>query len=280
VTRAAAPVHDPMVPRIARIRGRRREGRDIWTLDIDAGSTPIGFLPGQFNMLTAFGVGEIPISLSADPAAPDHLLHTVRRVGAVSNALTRMRPGDAVGVRGPFGTAWPLGDATGRDVLVVAGGLGLAPLRPALHQLCAHRERYGRVVLLYGSRSPRDVLFQRDLDRWQQRTAIDVRVTVDHATGDWRGNVGVVTGLVAHAVSDPQQTTAFVCGPEVMMRLSVQALRAAGIANDAIFLSMERNMKCAVALCGHCQFGSVLVCRDGAVLRYDRIGPLLAHKEV
>jgi NAD(P)H-flavin reductase len=275
----AAP--DPMMPRIGTVRGRRHDSGQVWTLTIEEQAPQAArFQPGQFNMLTAFGVGEIPVSLSGDPRAGDRLIHTVRRVGAVSRALTQMRPGDAVGLRGPFGSGWPLAEAAGRDVLMVAGGLGLAPLRPALYQLLAERKRYGRIVVLYGTRSPNDILFGRQLEAWRQRSDIDLRVTVDHAAPGWKGDVGVVTRLIARAGCDPQQSVALVCGPEVMMRLSVAALRASGIEDAAIFLSMERNMKCAVAHCGRCQFGSVLVCRDGPVFRYDRVRALLRHAEI
>lgn len=276
-----AALADPMLPRIARVCRRRRDGPQIWTLDIEEEDTAAaGFAPGQFNMLTVFGVGEVPISLSGDPAAPGRLVHTIRAVGAVSRALTELKPGDAVGLRGPFGRGWPMADTAGRDVVVVAGGLGLAPLRPALYRLMAERERYGNVVLLYGTRSPDDILFRRELESWRRRLDVDIEVTVDHALADWRGHVGVVTTLVPHAAFDPMNTIALVCGPEVMMRFAIAALRDAGVGDEAIYLSMERNMKCAVGFCGHCQFGPDFVCRDGPVVRYDRVRSLLALKEI
>jgi len=277
----ALGIADPMLPRVGRIHGRRRENHDVWTLDIRE-ETPqgTGFRPGQFNMVTVFGVGEIPISFSGDPQRPDHLIHTVRSLGPASTALTHLRPGEALGLRGPFGTGWPLAEAVGRDVVILAGGLGLAPLRPLLYQLRAERKRYGRILLLYGTRSPEDILFRRELDHALQRSNIEVHLTVDHAAAGWTGIVGVVTMLVPKRGLDPQRTVAFVCGPEVMMRLAISALRTGGLRDEAIYLSMERNMKCAVALCGRCQFHSVLVCRDGPVFRYDRLRSLLAHKEL
>ena len=238
------------------------------------------FQPGQFNMLTAFGVGEIPVSLSGNPAQPGRLIHTIRAVGAVSNALIEMRRGDAIGVRGPFGAGWPVAEADGRDVIIMAGGLGIAPLRPVLYALRAARHRYGRVVVLYGTRSPDDVLFGRELETWRRRFGMDVRITVDHAKPDWTGEVGVVTALLARIPIEPRRTTAFVCGPEVMMRASIAALGTAGVADEAIYLSLERNMKCAVAWCGRCQLGTVLVCRDGPVFRHDAVRALLAHEEL
>lgn len=270
-----------MAPRIARVRRRKRDGPDVWTLDIEIEATDAAaFTPGQFNMLTVFGVGEVPISVSGDPAEPSCLVHTVRAVGPVSTALAGLGPGEPVGLRGPFGAGWPVAESAGRDVVIVAGGLGLAPLRPALYHLLAERSRYGQIVLLYGSRSPDEILFRRELEVWRRRLDINIEVTVDHAIGDWHGHVGVVTTLIPRAAFDPQHTIALVCGPEVMMRFAIAALRDAGLADDAIYLSMERNMKCAVGLCGHCQFGTVFVCRDGPVFRYDRLRNLLAVKEI
>jgi len=275
---------DPMMPRVARVRRRRRDAPEVWTLDLEIedgnGAKSYVFAPGQFNMLTVFGVGEVPISMSGDPAEPGRLVHTVRAVGAVSVALTHLRPGGAVGLRGPFGAGWPMAEAAGRDVVIVAGGLGLAPLRPALYQLLAGRARYGKIVLLYGTRSPNDILFSRELESWRRRLDIAIEVTVDHATSAWHGHVGVVTTLIPRADFDPLHTIALVCGPEVMMRFAIAALRHAGLSNESIYLSMERNMKCAVGFCGHCQFGTVFVCRDGPVFRHDRVQSLLAVKEI
>jgi NAD(P)H-flavin reductase len=268
------------VPYIARVRRRRRDAPRVWTLDIEVQEIEPTFAPGQFNMLTVFGVGEVPISLSGDPAAPDCLVHTIRAVGPVSAALTRLSPGDTVGLRGPFGVGWPMAEAVGRDVVVVAGGLGLAPLRPALYRLLAERSRYGKIILLYGTRSPGDILFRRELESWRRRLDIDIRVTVDHADSDWHGHVGIVTTLITRAVYDPLHAIALVCGPEVMMRFAIAALCDAGIGDDSIYLSMERNMKCAIGFCGHCQLGTVFVCRDGPVFRYDRVQTLLGLKEI
>jgi NAD(P)H-flavin reductase len=271
---------DALVPSLARVLRRRRETESVWTLDMvpeDGRATP--FLPGQFSMLTAFGVGEAAVSLSGDPADPRRLVHTVRAVGAVTRALTALEVGAHVGVRGPFGAPWPLDAAEGRDVIVVAGGLGLAPLRGLLYRLVATRERYGRLQLFYGARAPEDLLYRRELDAWQRRGEIDVRVTVDHATADWAGHVGVVTTLVTHSVRDGANARAFVCGPELMMRVAVAALKDTGVGDAAIHVSLERNMKCAVAWCGRCQLGPVLLCRDGPVFRYDRIRRELAIRE-
>jgi NAD(P)H-flavin reductase len=231
-------------------------------------------------MLYAFGVGEVPISMSGDPAATDRIVHTIRGVGAVSEALAALQPNDTVGVRGPFGSSWPVNEAAGSDVLVIAGGLGLAPLRPALYHLIKHRERYGRVALLYGTRHPDDLLFREELDAWRRAPDLQVRVTVDHASLDWIGDVGVVTKLLPKIRFDPIDTVAMICGPEVMMRMTALTLEDVGVAPERIFVSLERNMKCAVGLCGHCQFGPHFVCKDGAIFRFDRIRDILNVREI
>jgi NAD(P)H-flavin reductase len=204
----------------------------------------------------------------------------VRNVGAVSAAIAKLEAGATIGVRGPFGTSWPVVAAQGADVLFVAGGLGLAPLRPAIYHVLANRPRYGRVVILFGSRNPKDMLYRRELEQWRQRLDVDIEVTVDHADADWHGNVGVVPALIRRVAFDPHDSFALVCGPEVMMRFTVSALRAEGVVSDRIYLSMERNMKCAIGLCGHCQFGPVFVCKDGPVMRFDKIAEIFAMREI
>jgi len=269
----------PLAPMPCRIRRTVAETRDTFTLELDA---PAGdaIRPGQFNMLYAFGVGEVPISASGDPARRDVLVHTIRAVGGVTRAMAGLRRGSALGVRGPYGTAWPLEAAAGRDVVVVAGGIGLAPLRPVLHAITARRREFGQVVLLYGTRTPEDVLYRRELARWPAAARITVSVTVDHATREWPGEVGVVTRLVARASFDAGRAVAFVCGPEVMIRFAVDALAQRGVAEERVFVSLERNMQCAVGHCGHCQLGPEFVCKDGPVFPYGRVRRLLALREI
>lgn len=272
---------DAGVPRLARVLRRRRELADVVTLELAAADGACGeFAPGQFNMLTAFGVGEAAISLSGDPAITDRLVHTVRAVGAVSRALAALRVGDIVGLRGPFGQPWPLEVARGGDVAIVAGGLGLAPLRPLLYRLFATRDQYRRVRLFYGARTPDSMIFRRELAAWPRRHDIEVQCTVDHAPDTWEGHVGVVTTLLTRAGLDAPRTKAFVCGPEVMMRFAAMALRACGLEERSIHVSLERNMKCAVAWCGRCQLGPLMLCRDGPVFRYDRVSHQLAVREL
>ncbi len=267
------------VPEFLPVLRRRQELPDTWTLEIAPGR-PFDFLPGQFNMLYVFGIGEVPISISGDPAQPDLLVHTVRAVGKTSEAICALGRGARLGVRGPFGMAWPVEQAAGGDIVVVAGGIGLAPLRPAIYRLIATRERYGRVSVIYGGRSPEALLYGSELRRWRGRFDIDVQVTVDSAPASWRGNLGVVTKLIARAGFEPSATTALVCGPEIMMRFAVNEFLARGVASDRVFVSMERNMKCAVGLCGHCQYGAHFVCKDGPVFAYARIERLFKVREL
>jgi anaerobic sulfite reductase subunit B len=269
----------PMRPARYLVAARRAETYDTVTLMLRAVGDPIGPpRPGQFTMLYAYGVGEVPVSVSGF-GHNQVLVQTIRAVGAVTRALCAAAPGDMIGVRGPFGTDWPLSAADGRDMLVIAGGIGLAPLRPVLLTALDERARYDRVVLLVGARSPGDLLFTRELDTWRRRGA-DVQVTVDHGNADWHGQVGLVTGLIEGAVGDPAWTAAFVCGPEIMMRLCAEALVNCGIAAADIRVSLERNMRCGTALCGHCQLGPLLLCRDGPVVSYAEAAPLVAKKEL
>lgn len=275
---------DPMAPAPYRVRRVVRDTHDTVTLELAAGEGT-AFAPGQFNMLYVFGLGEVPISISGDPAKSGVLTHTVRAVGAVTRALRGLRRGGVVGLRGPFGSAWPLDQAAGRDVVVMAGGIGLAPLRPAVYHLLAHRDRYGRVVVLYGARTPADLLYTRELARWRGRFDVQIEVTVDAAPVPatagraWRGHVGVAGTLLPLAEFEPSDAVALVCGPEVMMRFAIADLRHRGLAPEQIYLSMERNMRCAIGLCGHCQFGPAFVCKDGPVFRYDRLAPFLGVRE-
>lgn len=278
--RAWSPIPDPMRPVPLPVRQVARETGDTFSLVLDPGPTGFRFRPGQFDMLWVPGVGEVPVSISGDPARPEVLVHTIRAVGAVTRRLQKLRPGDWVGVRGPFGTPWPLDELQGHDVVIVAGGIGLAPLRPALFRILDRRSQYEKVVLLYGARTPKDLLFSRELREWRGRFDIEVEVTVDRASMDWKGPVGVVTRLLDRAPFDPAGAAALVCGPEVMTRFALQSLERRGVDTASIFISMERNMKCAVGLCGHCQYGPTFICRDGPVFPYQRIQPLFGVEEV
>jgi NAD(P)H-flavin reductase len=266
-------------PRPFRVADRARETHDTWTLRLEpADGAPLGTRPGQFAMLYAFGVGEVPISVSGDTAGP--LVHTVRTVGSVTRAICAPEDPSTLGVRGPFGNTWPLEVTEGGDLLLIAGGIGLAPLRPVVYQLLRRRDAWADAALLYGCRTPRDLLYVQELERWRDEADLQVDVTVDVAGGGWRGRVGVAPKLIASARFDPGRTTAFVCGPEVMMRFTAKELVARGVAPDRVYLSMERHMQCGVGHCGHCQLGPTLICRDGPIYRYDELEPLLAVREL
>jgi len=270
----------PMAPVPCRVLGRWEETYDTVTLALDPPAGWKGFRPGQFNMLYAFGVGESAISISGDPADSGRLLHTVRRVGKVTEALAGLQRGDVIGLRGPYGTPWPLGYSAGRDVVVVAGGIGLAPLRPAIHELLENRDRYGRVLVLLGARTYADLLYPDQVQEWRGRFDVDCQVTLDSAAGGWRGRVGVVTTLIPRAEFDAEQGVAMVVGPEIMMRFTAAELVNRGMSPSRVFVSLERNMKCGIGACGHCQAGAKFVCRDGAVFGYDEAETLFQVREV
>ena len=269
----------PVLPARYRVVDRQEETRDTVTLCLRPVDQPIpAHRPGQFTMLYAPGIGEVPISISGmGPGLA--LVQTVRAVGAVTRALCACPPGRVIGLRGPYGTDWDVASAAGDDLLIVAGGIGLAPLRGALLAALGHRERYRRVVLLVGARSPEELVFARELGGWR-RSGAEVVVTVDQAAVGWTGDVGVVTQLLGRADVDSARTTALICGPEVMMRLTARELRAVGVPATQIRMSLERNMRCGVAECGHCQLGPLLLCRDGPVIGYEVAMPLLAIREL
>ena len=273
------PAPGAMVPAPFRVAERVRETADTWTLTLmPFDGEPPSVAPGQFVMVYAFGIGEVPISVSGALARPAPLVLPVRAVGAVSEAICASGSGSVLGIRGPFGSAWPVDASQGADVVVLAGGIGLAPLRPVLLRTLERRERYGEVVLLYGARTPADLLFGAELDRWGDE--VSVAVTVDAAARGWSGRVGVVTTLVPSARFDPARAFGFVCGPEVMMRYGIQALLDRGVAAERISVSLERNMRCGIGHCGHCQLGPTLVCRDGPVYPFDVAAPWLEVRDL
>ncbi|MCC6900155.1 MAG: FAD/NAD(P)-binding protein [Polyangiaceae bacterium] len=257
------------------------ETRDTFTFDLDA--RPRGgfrFAPGQFNMLYAFGLGEVPISISGDPLKPAVLTHTIRAVGPTTRGLEALKKGDGVGVRGPFGTPWPVDEAQGKDVIVVAGGIGLAPLRPAIYSMLSRRQAFGKLCIAYGARTPADILYEKEIERWRGRIDVDLEVTVDRGDPDWRGHTGVVTKLLRRFELTPESTVALLCGPEVMMRFASRELEGLGVPSARIYVSMERNMKCGVGSCGHCQLGPSFVCKDGPVYPLTKAEPLMGIREL
>lgn len=275
-------VTDPMVPHTARVTQAQRDTHDTFTLTLELPDLEPGlpFVPGQFTMLYLFGAGEVPISISGDPAEPQRLVHTIRAVGKVTQPMQALKTGAMLGVRGPFGTGWPVEAARGHDVVLVAGGIGLAPLRPVIYHMLTHREDYGHISLFYGARTPEDILYGDELQAWGGRFDMDVAVIVDHASSGWHGDIGVVTKLLGRAGGDAGNTVAMTCGPEIMMRFTIRELHHLGLADEQIYVSMERNMHCATGTCGHCQYGPLFICRDGPVFRYDSIRPYFGVREI
>ncbi|MBF8277894.1 MAG: Oxidoreductase FAD/NAD(P)-binding domain protein [Candidatus Brocadiaceae bacterium] len=268
-----------MIPSPFVVRRIQKETYDTFTIEIEPADGPrdFPFAAGQFNMLYVFGVGEVPISLSGNPGSAEH---TIRAVGTVTHALAKLKRGDVLGIRGPYGTSWPLEEAAGKDVLIISGGIGLAPLRPVLYQLFSQRKKYGKITLLYGAKTSKDILYRRELEKWGTRFNIDVKVTIDKVSEDWQGNVGVVTTLIPQTPLAPSRTITMICGPEVMMRFTIAELQKTGMGDTSVFISMERNMKCGIGLCGHCQCGPLFMCKDGPIFRYDRIKDIFGKKEL
>lgn len=278
----SSPTESALVPLRYRVRRYKTETSDTFTLWLQSETDEpcLRFLPGQFNMLYAHPIGDAPISVSGSPEREGVLVHTIRAVGPVTRALARLKKGDPILLRGPFGTPWPVEAARGHDVVIVAGGIGLAPLRPVLYHIAAHRADFGKVCLLYGARTPQDVLYPTELALWGNKRQMQVAVTVDRGDETWRGDVGVVTRLLDRAVFDPKQTVAMVCGPEIMMHFGRLALEKRGVAAEQMYLSMERNMKCGVGTCGHCQLGPFFLCKDGPVLPFSALRPYFSVREL
>ena len=276
--------HRPMVPTVATIVAIHEESANTrtYTLELDDAEArrAYRFQPGQFNMVYVFGVGEAAISISSNPAEPLRLAHTIRHVGSVTRAIARMGVGGKLGVRGPFGNGWPLAQCRERDLVLVAGGIGLAPLRPAIYSILANRERYGRVILMYGGRSPGDLLFRDELERWREEGRIDLMVSVDYAIAEWHGPVGVVTDLIKRLRLRPERTSVMVCGPRIMNRFVTWQILRLRLPPDQLFVSLERNMRCGVGRCGHCQYGPKFVCKDGPVFALDSIRGIFAKEEI
>lgn len=273
-------LHTLMEPVLYRIERRKKETRDTFTLELvrEDGGAPMRFWPGQFNMLYMFGVGEVPISISGDPLDEEKIVHTIRSYGSVTHKMAELRRGDVIGIRGPFGRPWPLDELEGGDVVLAAGGIGLAPLRPVIYSILSRRPRFGEITLIYGERTPSDILFRTLLEPWRGRFDMKLEVTVDSAREGWRGSVGVVTTLIPGLRLDAERTQALICGPQIMMTHTIQALKDKGLNEERIHVSTERNMKCGAGICGHCQLGTVLVCRDGPVFRLSEIGTLLGKR--
>lgn len=271
---------DPMLPCTATVRAIRPEAYGISTFSLeynDPNASP-GFQSGQFNMICLPGLGEVAISICSDPNTPTIMDHTIRYAGGVTRAIGRLRVGDTVGMRGPYGTPWPMQLAEGKDVMLVSGGIGLAPLRPVILEALHRRSSFGRVLLLYGGRTPQDLLYTSEFEKWQDG-GIELYVSVDRADETWKGQVGVIPMAFYRTRLDHRNTLVFSCGPEIMMRFVIYEAMARRIPKDAIYVSMERNMKCAIGFCGHCQLGPVFICKQGPIFRFSQIEPFFGREE-
>lgn len=280
----APPLPDarPMLPHPARIVDVQPEAYAIATYALAFEEETLAqayrFEAGQFNMLYLPGIGEVAISISSDPADPHHLAHTIRYAGNVTRAISRLQAGEVIGLRGPYGSAWPLKRMQGQDIYIVTGGIGLAPLRPVIYTIMRRRADFGRVVLLYGARTPADMLYTAEFDAWQRHN-IQLHTTVDRADAQWQGQVGVVPMLFYHLRLDPKKTMILTCGPEIMIRFVIYEALARRVPKENIYVSLERNMKCAIGFCGHCQFGPSFICKEGPVLSYAQVEPFFGVED-
>ena len=284
ITAPTTPLFDtpPMFAHPARVTAIKDEAYAIATYEIEFEDDDLkqhyAFRAGQFNMVYLPNIGEVPISLSSDPAKTGVMGHTIRYAGNVTRAISRLRVGDTVGIRGPYGTAWPLERIHGNDVCIVTGGIGLAPLRPVIYHIINNRSDYGRVYLLYGARTPIDMLYTEQFEDWEAH-GIEIHQTVDRADESWKGHVGVVPMMFYHLRLNPKKTTVLTCGPEIMIHFVIYEALARRIPKEQIYVSMERNMKCGIGLCGHCQFGPTFVCKEGPVFAYAAIEPFFGVED-
>ncbi|HTN42661.1 MAG TPA: FAD/NAD(P)-binding protein [Nitrospiria bacterium] len=266
---------NPWIPYPAEVIGKRREALRVHTVRLKIRDEAIRrayrFRPGQFNMLYVFGVGEVPISIVSDPDQPGVLDHTIRDVGKVTDALVGLKEGDTVGIRGPYGSWWPLEEARDMDVVIVTGGLGCAPVVSVINYVAHRRDRYGGLKIFHGVKTPKDLLYRARFRAWRKLPDTEVYLTADHPDREWKYKVGIVTNLFRQVRIDAGKSLVMMCGPERMMQSAARDLLAQGLPAERIYLSLERNMKCAIGFCGRCQFGPSFICKDGPVYRYDRI---------
>ncbi len=268
----------------ATIVEKMQEAEDIHTyrlrlIDEDA-RRHFRFAAGQFNMVYLFGVGEVAISIVSDPDEPETLDHTIRAVGRVTSAIAQLSVGEVLGIRGPFGQGWPLEEARGHDIVIATGGLGCAPVVGAIEYIFRRRREYGAVKIIHGVKTPRDLLYQERFETWRRQPDTEVLLASDRPDGTWRHHVGVVTELFERVPINAAKTMVLMCGPEIMMRLGVPILMNRGIPAAAVYVSLERHMECGIGLCGHCQMGPYFLCKDGPVMRYDRVEPWLGRAGV
>jgi sulfhydrogenase subunit gamma (sulfur reductase) len=265
----------------ARIMNKREETPDVFTFRLRFEDQKVAdnfaFAGGQFNMVYLFGVGEVPISIMSDPADKTGLDHTIRIVGRVTRGIKNLNEGDVLGIRGPFGKGWPLEEAQGKDIVVITGGLGCAPVVGAVEYIFRRRENYGHIKIMHGVKTPQDLLYKERFDAWGTHEDTQVLLASDQPGKNWHYHVGVVTELFDMVEINPENTIVLMCGPEIMMREGAKHLAARGVPAHQMYLSMERNMQCGVGLCGHCQVGPYFSCKDGPVMTYEQVSPYLGR---
>ncbi|WP_133130773.1 FAD/NAD(P)-binding protein [Legionella yabuuchiae] len=271
---------DPYLPLTAQIIERKQESPTIVTLNTQFVDPPsrFQFSPGQFNMLYLYGVGEVPISIASDPAEDNFLSHTIRTVGRVTKAMNTLKENDTIGIRGPYGRGWPVDRAKGRDVLIITGGLGCAPTVSLVRYILARRKYFGSLKILQGVKHSEDFIYRKQYKTWQEASDTEVHIAADQARSNWAWHKGYVTDLIDTLILNPKKTIVMMCGPEMMMRAAVKTLRNKLISEDDIYLSMERNMECAIGHCGHCQYGGLFICKDGPVFSYPEVKALFNKK--
>lgn len=265
-------IYKPEMAKISRIE-KLTKMESLIDIELMSGKS-LGHQPGQFVEVSVFGVGEAPIAISSAPSDSATFQLCVRSIGNVTNALCGKNPGDKIGIRGPFGKGFDLRNFKGKDVLFVAGGMGLAPLRSLIWSVLNSRKNYGKVYILYGAKRPQELLFTDELKNWDEREDVEYHVTVDVGDETWGGNVGVITTLFPHIKFNPKKVQAVVVGPPIMYRFAINELKNRGVIDENIWVSLERKMKCGVGKCGHCQINNVYVCQDGPVFNYNDIKSL------
>ncbi len=263
-------VYLPVMARVLKVE-QMTALEKLFTLQLPGGRS-LGNEPGQFVEASLMGIGEAPFVVTSSPSRSDGTFELcIRRVGDLTNALHRLEPGDVVGVRGPFGNGFPIGRMRGKDMLFAAGGMGLPPLRSLINQVLDERGAFGRVIILYGTKHPSEILFPGELEEWAEQDDVEFHMTVDRADEGWTGNVGVITRLFPKVTINPRNTVAATCGPPIMYRFVLMEMLGKGIPETQIYLSLERRMKCGVGKCGHCQINDLYCCQDGPVFTYAQI---------
>jgi len=263
------------LPRMATIQDMRTETIDVTTfrvtIDGSDGAGKLEYKSGQFAEVSVLGVGEAPISISSSPTRPEAIEFSIRRIGELTNALHELEPMDKIGIRGPFGNSFPLEEMAGKELLIIGGGIGLAPLRSVILNVFDNRAKYGKINIIYGARSPQDLVFTSEYEEWQAVDNTRLHLTVDRGDEEWKGNVGLVPTFLREINPSPENTTSITCGPPIMIKFVIEALNELGFSSEHIITTLERRMKCGVGKCGRCNIGSKYVCLDGPVFTLKQL---------